>query len=34
MELRDALVPSGVNLFDYSVNIKQAQYTPHWSWKS
>jgi len=26
-ELRDALVPSGVNLFDYSINVKQPLYT-------
>jgi len=26
-ELRDALVPSGVNLFDYSLSIKQPLYT-------
>jgi multidrug efflux pump subunit AcrA (membrane-fusion protein) len=27
IELRNALVPSGVNLFDYSINIKQPLYT-------
>jgi len=26
-ELRDALVPSGVNLFDYSISVKQPLYT-------
>lgn len=26
-ELRDALIPQGVNLFDYSINVKQPVYT-------